>query len=380
MLRLLCILVATSVTFVFFYRSEGYSNEFFEYQRTWKKVEEIDNSIEVLNKAVKKKIVRKKINNRGSTLCKLIMIRLWRFFCFPIVYLPLLLTCCGTCFCFSKATVEEQEYQERYELMEKGKGLGYKKFETKISKAKTYSIIVSSFINLCVLFGGSIGVYYISLGLKSLLSSYAKSSGFWAFLIVLGLFFVVSALIVASYVTLTIFLSFFQYLNFMRDKKYSNLWSFYSYEEYLFYLKLPIYIVMKLFKCYTMLMIIPMILIMIHAPILNLAIGATCIEDRCEWKKNSTIIGLFVLMTILEIIIIIFVVMTSKNGRRIGSRITLCCNCYISGHDMDAKRKCIVVLVLVIILASYFTVVWGILVFIFKWSNAMKDQNQNDFG
>ena len=137
---------------------------------------------------------------------------------------------------------------------------------------------------------------------------------------------------------------------------------------------------MKLSKCYTMLMIIPMILIMIHAPILNLAIGATCIEDRCEWHKNSTTIGLFVLMIILEIIIIIFVVITSKNCRRIGSRITLRYNCYVSGHDMDAKRKCIVVLVLVIILASYFTVVWGILVFIFKWSNAMKDQNQNDFG
>ena len=292
------------------------------------------------------------------------------------MYLPLLLTCCGTCFCFSKATVEEQEYQERYELMEKGKGLGYKTFETKSSKAKTYSIIVSSFIGLCFLLGGSIGVYYISLGLKSLLSSYAMSSGFWAFLIGLGLFFVVSALVVASYVTLTTFLSLVQYLNFMRDKKHSNLWSFYSYE---FYCKLPI-CCMKLVKCYAMLMIIPMILGIIHAPIHFLALGASCIEDRCKELKNSTTIGLSVLMIILEIIIIISVVMTSKNCRRIGSRITLCCNCYISGHDMDAKRKCIVVLLLVIILASYFTVVWGILVFIFKWSNAMKDQNQNDFG
>ena len=311
------------------------------------------------------------------------MIRLWRILCFPIVYLPLLLTCCGTCFCFSKATVEEQEYQERYELMEKGKELGYKTFETKCSKAKTYNIIVSSFIGLCFLLGGSIGVYYTYLGLKSLLSSYAQSSGFWAFLIGLGLFFVVCFLVVASFLTLGTFLSFLGYLNFTRDKKYSNLCSFYCYKFsccycccckclYMLFFKLP----MMLFKCLN----IAMLVIMIHAPILNLAIGATCIEDRCEGHKNSTTIGLFVLMIILEIIIIISVVMTSKNCRRIGSRITLCCNCYISGHDMDAKRKCIVALVLVIILASYFTVVWGILVFIFKWSNAMKDQNQNHFG
>ena len=47
---------------------------------------------------------------------------------------------------------------------------------------------------------------------------------------------------------------------------------------------------------------------------------------------------------------------------------------------MDAKRKCVVVLVLFIILVSYFTVVTLPLVFIFKRAYAMKDQNINDFG
>ena len=114
---------------------------------------------------------------------------------------------------------------------------------------------------------------------------------------------------------------------------------------------------MKFLKCQTMFMVI---IPMIHVPCLFLAAATSCIADSCDEQKKSTIIGLSVLVIILEIIIIILVVMTSKNCRRIGSRITLRYNCYVSGHDMDAKRKCVVVLVLVIILASYFTVVTSI--------------------
>ena len=132
---------------------------------------------------------------------------------------------------------------------------------------------------------------------------------------------------------------------------------------------------MKFLKCQTMFMvIIPTIFIMIHGPCLYLAAGASCIADDCDEQKKSNAIGLSVLVIILEIIIIILVVMTSKNCRRIGSRITLRCNCYVSGHDMDAKRKCVVVLVLVIILASYFTVVTSIFFF------AKNDKIITDFG